>query len=54
VEYVNWPARTRVKAGASATFINVGDIPHTVTATKTAEWDSGALAKGESKAVTLH
>jgi plastocyanin len=51
VEYACWPARARVKAGTRATFINVGDIPHTATATKTAEWDTGALAKDESKAV---
>jgi len=53
VEYAYWPARTRVKAGTSVTFINVGDIQHTATATKTAEWGTGALAKGESEAVTF-
>jgi plastocyanin len=51
VEYAYWPARARVRAGTRATFINVGDIPRTATATKTAEWDTGALAKDESKSV---
>jgi hypothetical protein len=37
----------------SATFINVGDIPLTASATKTAERNTGALAKDESKAVTF-
>jgi plastocyanin len=37
VEYAYWPARARVEAGTRATFIKVGDIPHTATATKTAE-----------------
>jgi quinohemoprotein ethanol dehydrogenase len=53
VEYAYWPARARVKAGTSATFINVGDIPLTTSATKTAERNTGALAKDESKAVTF-
>ena len=30
-EYRYWPGRTRVKAGTSVTFTNVGDIPHTAT-----------------------
>jgi plastocyanin len=29
VEYAYWPARTRIKAGTTVTFTNVGDIPHT-------------------------
>jgi plastocyanin len=32
VEYAYWPARTRIKAGTTVTFTNVGDIPHTATA----------------------
>ena len=32
---------------------NVGDIPHTATAVKQAKWDTGVLAKGESKAITF-
>jgi plastocyanin len=35
---------------------NVGDIPHTATAFdkgKIGDWDTGALAKGESKEVTF-
>jgi plastocyanin len=56
VEYAYWPARTRVKAGTTLTFTNVGDIPHTATAFdkgKIGDWDTGVLAKGESKAITF-
>ena len=56
VEYAYWPARIRVKAGTTLTFTNVGDIPHTATAFdkgKIGDWDTGALAKGESKAITF-
>jgi quinohemoprotein ethanol dehydrogenase len=49
VEYSYFPSRTRVKSGARVTFTNVGDVPHTATAVKDAKWDTGALAKGESK-----
>src|SRR5271168_5380932 len=56
VEYAYWPARTRVKAGTTLTFTNVGDIPHTATAFdkgKVGDWDTGALSKGESKQITF-
>jgi quinohemoprotein ethanol dehydrogenase len=58
VEYAYWPARTRVKAGTTVTFTNVGDIVHTATSTTAAgsasgKWDTGALAKGESKSITF-
>jgi quinohemoprotein ethanol dehydrogenase len=56
VEYAYWPARTRVKAGTTVTFTNVGDIPHTATAFdkgKVGDWDTGALNKGESKEITF-
>ena len=55
VEYAYWPARTRVKPGTTLTFTNVGDLPHTATATAGMEgtWDTGALAKGESKTITF-
>jgi plastocyanin len=55
VEYDYWPARTRVKAGTAVTFTNVGDIPHTATAAgaETGKWDTGPLAKGDSKTVTF-
>ena len=56
VEYSYFPARTRVKAGTSVTFTNVGDIPHTATAFekgKVGNWDTDVLAKGESKAITF-
>jgi alcohol dehydrogenase (cytochrome c) len=56
VEYAYWPARTRVKAGTTVTFFNVGDIPHTATAFnkgKVGDWDTGALNKGESKEITF-
>ena len=58
VEYAYWPARTRVKAGTAVTFTNVGDIMHTATAATAAgsvadKWDTGALAKGESKSISF-
>jgi len=58
VEYAYWPARTRVKAGTTVTFTNVGDIVHTATSTTApggaeSKWDTGALAKGESKTITF-
>jgi quinohemoprotein ethanol dehydrogenase len=53
VEYSYFPARTRVKAGTIITFTNVGDTPHTATAYQKGDWDTGALAKGESKTVTF-
>jgi quinohemoprotein ethanol dehydrogenase len=57
VEYSYWPARMRVKRGAQVNFVNAGDIPHTATATTTTAtpgpWDTGVLAKGESKKVTF-
>ena len=53
VEYSYWPARTRIKAGTTVTFTNVGDIPHDATSLKQGEWTTGALGKGESKALTF-
>jgi quinohemoprotein ethanol dehydrogenase len=53
VEYAYWPARTKVKAGTKVTFTNVGDIPHTATGFQKGNWDTGALAKGESKEITF-
>ena len=53
VEYSYFPARTRIKAGTNVTFTNVGDIPHTATAIKQAQWDTGVLEKGQSKAITF-
>lgn len=50
-EYSYGPSRNRVKVGTAVTFTNVGDIPHTATALRSGEWDTGALAKGESKVV---
>jgi plastocyanin len=47
-----------VKAGTAVTFTNVGDIVHTATSTPVAGaatgiWDTGGLAKGESKTITF-
>jgi len=53
LEYSYFPARTRVKAGTSVTFNNVGDIPHTATDIKQAKWDTGVLEKGQSKTITF-
>ena len=46
---------TRIKAGTTVTFTNVGDMPHTATSFdgKTAQWDTGVLATGESKTITF-
>jgi alcohol dehydrogenase (cytochrome c) len=49
VEYSFSPGRTKIKAGTTVTFTNVGDIPHTATAFQKGDWDTGALSKGESK-----
>jgi alcohol dehydrogenase (cytochrome c) len=53
VEYAYWPSRTRVKAGTTVTFTNVGDIPHTATSAggEEGKWDTGPIARGESKTV---
>jgi quinohemoprotein ethanol dehydrogenase len=51
VEYSYFPARTRIKTGTSVTFTNVGDTPHTATELKQAQWDTGILEKGQSKAI---
>src|SRR5205085_3291524 len=53
VEYSYFPARAKIKAGTKVTFTNIGDIPHTATAFEKGKWDTGALAKGESKEVTF-
>jgi quinohemoprotein ethanol dehydrogenase len=54
-EYAYFPARTRVKAGTTVTFVNMGDLPHTATATEAdkGKWDTGLLAKGQSKSFTF-
>ena len=55
VEFGYFPARTRVKPGTKVTFTNVGDLPHTATATAGMEgkWDTDVLAKGDSKSITF-
>jgi len=53
VEYSYGPARTRIKAGTTVTFTNVGDTPHTATAFEKGNWDTGLLEKGQSKTVTF-
>jgi quinohemoprotein ethanol dehydrogenase len=53
VEYSYFPARTRIKAGTTVTFTNVGDTPHTATAYPQGDWDTGALSNGEAKTVTF-
>jgi quinohemoprotein ethanol dehydrogenase len=54
-EYAYFPARTRVKAGTAVTFANFGDLPHTATAAAAdaGKWDTGLLAKGQSKTITF-
>jgi alcohol dehydrogenase (cytochrome c) len=53
VEYSYAPSRVRIKTGTTVTFTNVGDLPHDASALKQGEWGTGALAKGESKAITF-
>ena len=53
VEYSYGPARTRIKAGTTVTFTNVGDTPHTATAFQKGNWDTGVLEKGQSKTLTF-
>ena len=56
IEYGYFPARTRIKAGTTVTFTNVGDTPHTATsfeAGKIGQWDTGVLEKGQSKTITF-
>jgi quinohemoprotein ethanol dehydrogenase len=53
VEYSYWPARTKIKAGTTVTFTNVGDVQHTATAFQKGNWDTGVLEKGQSKTVTF-
>jgi len=56
MEYVFFPGRTKIKAGTTLTFTNVGDTPHTATSFeggKIGKWDTGVLEKGQSKALTF-
>ena len=56
IEYSLFSGATRIKAGTTVTFTNVGDIPHTATSfdrERIGNWDTGALAKGESKTITF-
>jgi plastocyanin len=42
------PADIKVKSGDVVTFTNDGAVPHTVTATDGADFDSGTLAPGKT------
>lgn len=53
VEYSFGPARIRIKAGSTVTFINAGDLPHSATSMDRGKFDTGVLVKGESKAITF-
>jgi plastocyanin len=53
VEYAFVPSRIRIKAGTAVTFTNVGDLPHSATAFPKGTWDTGLLAKGQSKQITF-
>jgi len=56
MEYIFFPCRTKIKAGTTLTFTNVGDTPHTATSFeggKIGKWDTGVLEKGQSKALTF-
>jgi quinohemoprotein ethanol dehydrogenase len=56
MEYVYSPGRTKIKAGATLTFTNAGDTPHTATSFETGKvgaWDTGPLNPGDSKKITF-
>ena len=55
VEFGYFPARTRVKPGTTVTFTNAGAsaAPATATAGMEGKWDTGVLAKGDSKTITF-
>jgi quinohemoprotein ethanol dehydrogenase len=56
VEYRYFPGRTRIKAGTTVTFTNVGDTPHTATSFengKIGSWDTGVINSGESRTITF-
>jgi len=42
------PGDIKVKSGDTVTFTNDGGVPHTVTATDGADFDSGTLAPGKT------
>jgi plastocyanin len=42
------PGNIKVKSGDTVTFTNDGGVPHTVTATDGADFDSGTLAPGKT------
>lgn len=46
------PGNLQVPAGATVTWTNYDDLPHTATA-KDGSWDTGILNKGDEKAVTF-
>ena len=54
VEYSFGPARIRIKTGATVTFTNVGDLPHSATSMERGKWDTGVLVKGGTKAITFN
>ena len=46
------PGNLQVPVGATVTFTNYDDAPHSATA-KDGSWDTGILNKGESKTITF-
>ena len=46
------PGNLQVPVGATVTFTNDDDVPHTATA-RDGSWDTGLLNKGESKSITF-
>lgn len=55
-EYAYFPGRTEVPVGTTVTFTNLGDLPHTATgaAADAGKWDTGLLAKGQTKEITFN
>ena len=46
------PGNLKVPVGATVTWTNDDDVPHTATA-RDGSWDTGLLNKGESKSITF-
>ena len=46
------PGNLQVPVGATVTFTNYDDVPHTATA-KDGSWDTGILNKGDTKTITF-
>jgi plastocyanin len=51
-DYTYTPGNLQVPLGATVTWTNYDDVPHTASG-KSGDWDTGTLNKGDSAAVTF-